>query len=186
MREPIPVHRYLLFWSIALGGAALDLTTKALIFDWIGPPGAPPRRIVANILELRTSFNKGALWGFAASVRHSSLIFAGLSVVAAFAICYWLFARGGAADKRLTAALGLIMAGALGNCYDRLALGQVRDFIHFHVDSIGFDFPIFNAADSMLVIGATALMLLALLPETPAQPDEPLHTEAAEAVGQTH
>jgi signal peptidase II len=90
------------------------------------------------------------------------------------AICYWLFVRGAAADGRLTAALGLIMAGALGNCYDRLLLGHVRDFVHFHVEAIDFDFPIFNFADNMLVVGAVALMLLALRPEPePASGPEP-------------
>ena len=48
------------------------------------------------------------------------------------------------------------MAGALGNCYDRLVLGHVRDFVHFHVDAIGFDCAIFNFADNMLVAGADA------------------------------
>ena len=60
----------------------------------------------------------------------------------------------------LTVALGLIMAGALGNCYDRLVFGHVRDFVHFHVDPIGFDCAIFNFADNMLVAGAVVLMLL--------------------------
>ena len=98
-------------------------------------------------------------------VPHSSLIFALLSIVAAAGICFWLFVLGAAADRRLTVALGLIMAGALGNCYDRLALGHVRDFVHLHVDAIRFDCAIFNFADNMLVVGAVVLMLLALRPE---------------------
>ena len=57
------------------------------------------------------------------------------------------------------------MAGALGNCYDRLMLGHVRDFVHFHVDPIGFDCAIFNFADNMLVIGAVVLTLIALRPD---------------------
>ena len=40
-----------------------------------------------------------------------------------------------------------------------------RDFVHFHVDPIGFDCAIFNFADNMLVGGAIILMLLALRPE---------------------
>ena len=166
--EPIgrvPLSRWLLFWGIALGGAAFDLATKAMIFARVGEPPAPPLPLIADILELRTSHNPGALWGLGRSLPHSSLIFAALSVLAAVAICYWLFVRGAAADGRLTAALGLIMAGALGNCYDRLVLGHVRDFVHLHVDPIGFDCAIFNFADNMLVAGAIALMLLALRPE---------------------
>ena len=59
----------------------------------------------------------------------------------------------------LTVALGLIMAGAMGNCYDRLVFGHVRDFVHFHVDAVGFDCAIFNFADNMLVAGALTLVL---------------------------
>jgi signal peptidase II len=167
----VPLSRWLLFWGIALGGAAFDLTTKDRIFARVGPPGSPAEPLVAEILELRTSHNTGALWGMGRTLPHSSLIFAALSVLAAVAICYWLFVRGAAVDGRLTAALGLIMAGALGNCYDRLRFGYVRDFVHFHVESIDFDFPIFNFADNMLVVGAIALMLLALRPEAQPVPE---------------
>lgn len=173
-------RRWLLFWGIALGGMAFDLSTKAFIFARIGPPPTTPQTLVPNILELHTSYNSGALWGLGKNLPHSSLFFAGLSIVAAVAICWWLFVRKAAADWRLTAALGLIMAGALGNCYDRLALGHVRDFVHFHVDAIGFDCAIFNFADNMLVLGAIALMLLALRPE-PLPDEVALGKDRAEA-----
>lgn len=161
----VGLGRWLLFWTIALGGMAFDLSTKAIFFERIGPPPSRPVSVIPNVLELHTSYNRGALWGLGASMRYSSLVFAGLSIVAALGICYWLFVKRAAADWRLTTALALIMAGALGNCYDRLALGQVRDFVHFHVDPIGFDCAIFNFADNMLVGGAIILMLLALRPE---------------------
>jgi signal peptidase II len=170
MKDAVSVPRWVLFWSIALGGALFDLVTKSLAFARIGEPPTAPVTVIPNILELYTSYNSGALWGFGRALPHSSLIFAGLSVVAAVAICYWLFVKGASSDGRLTAALGLIMAGALGNCYDRLVLGHVRDFVHFHVDPINFDCAIFNFADNMLVVGATALVFLALRPEpTPAE-----------------
>ena len=106
------------------------------------------------------------------------MLFAALSIVAAVFILYWLFVLGHAADRWQTAALGLIMAGAIGNCYDRLRFGYVRDFVWFHVDSVDFNFPIFNFADNMLVAGAAALMLLALRPEPAADPSEPRPAEA--------
>ena len=157
-----------LFWAIALGGAAFDLVTKQIIFARFRPLGSR-HALVPDILEFQTSHNTGALWGFGRNLHYSSLIFAALSIVAAVFICYWLHVRGAATDRRLTTALALIMAGALGNCYDRLWFGYVRDFVHFHVDPIGFDCAIFNFADNMLVAGAVLLMLLALRPE-PAEP----------------
>jgi signal peptidase II len=170
----IGASRWALFAIIALGGAAFDLTTKAVVFDRIGSPPSKPQTIIPQILELHTSQNTGALWGFGAQLPSSSLIFASLSIVAAIVICYWLFVLGAASSLVLTIALSLIMAGALGNCYDRLVFGYVRDFVHFHVDSIGFDCAIFNFADNMLVAGAITLVLFALRPEAavPSQPAE--------------
>jgi signal peptidase II len=170
-RRPIPWSRWVLFWGLALGGAAFDLTTKAVVFDRVGPPGAPAASVIGEVVELRTSYNTGALWGIGGDLAFGSMMFAGLSIVAALFIIYWLFILGHAADRWQTATLGLIMAGAIGNCYDRLMFGHVRDFVHVHVDSIGFDFPIFNFADNMLVIGAFGLMLLAVTSEPPKAPE---------------
>jgi signal peptidase II len=164
----VGVGRWVLFWAIALGGMAFDLTTKTLIFERVGQPQSQAVPLIRNVLELQTSYNSGALWGLGRNMGHSHLFFAGLSMLAALAICYYLFVRGAAADWRLTVALGLIMAGAMGNCYDRLVFSQVRDFVHFHVDAVGFDCAIFNFADNMLVAGAICLMLLALRPDNVA------------------
>ncbi len=170
-RPAIPAGRVVLFWTIALLGAGFDLATKSYIFHQLGEPGEQlsPYTVVPNILELQTSYNPGALWGFMRNVPHSSLIFAVLSIIAAVGICVWLFRLRAAVDRGLTIALALIMAGALGNCYDRLVLGKVRDFAHFHVDAVNFDCAIFNFADNMLVVGAVTLVLLALRPD-PAEP----------------
>lgn len=164
-RAGVDPSRLLLFSAIALGGVAFDLVTKSIVFARIGPPQTRVVSVVPRVLELQTSQNTGALWGLGAGLPGSSLIFAGLSVVAALVICYWLFFLGAASSRVLTVALGLIMAGALGNCYDRLVFGFVRDFVHFHVDPINFDCAIFNFADNMLVAGALTLVLYAMRPE---------------------
>jgi signal peptidase II len=168
----VGLGRYLLFWSIALCGVTFDLVTKSIVFSKLGPPEARNiHSVVPHILDLRTSHNMGALWGFGASIPYSSLIFAGLSVIAVLAILYYLFMAGAASHRVLTIALGLIMAGAMGNCYDRLAFGYVRDFVYFRVEPIGFECAIFNFADNMLVAGAITLVLYALRPEK--EPTEP-------------
>jgi signal peptidase II len=171
--------RVLLFCFIALGGLTFDLVTKSIVFSEIGPPPAPPHPVIPQILELHTSQNTGALWGFGATLPGSSLIFAGLSVIAAFIIFYWLFFLGAATSRALTVALGLIMAGALGNCYDRITLGHVRDFVHFHVDAVGFNCAIFNFADNMLVAGALTLVVYAMRSESQSAATrvEPVNTD---------
>lgn len=170
-QDSVPLSRWILFWGIALGGTAFDLATKHLVFSRMSLGEIRP--VLDGILELHVSQNRGALWGLGANLPHSGLVFAVLSIIAAGAILYWLFVRGAARDAWLTASLGLIMAGALGNCHDRLRFGYVRDFVHFHVDSIRFDCAIFNFADNMLVLGAIGLVILALRPEAAGAPSEP-------------
>ncbi len=168
-RPPIPWAHWLVFLGLALGGAGFDLATKMWVFQEIGPPPSPGRVIIPDMLEFQTKYNTGALWGFGKDWQYSSSVFAGLSVLAGLAIIYWLFVLGGAQDRLLTIALGLIMAGAIGNCYDRLVFGHVRDFVYFHLDAIEFEFAIFNFADNMLVIGALILAIRALRGDPVAQ-----------------
>lgn len=186
MTRRVAASRFLLFLGLALGGSALDLASKSIVFREVGEPGSPPVSVVGEVLELRTSYNKGALWGFGRSVPHSSQIFASLSVAAGAAIMGWLFIGGAASSLPLTVALGLIMAGAIGNCYDRILHGHVRDFVHFHVDSVGFNWAIFNVADVMLVCGACTLVLFALRPEPAAEEAPPPADEATAPAPQVH
>jgi signal peptidase II len=97
--------------------------------------------------------------------------FAALSFLAAAFIVWWLFFAGAARDWLLTVALALVTAGICGNLYDRLGfprllwdssagwdfVGQpvyaVRDWLDFRL----IHWPIFNIADSLLVVGATLL-----------------------------
>jgi signal peptidase II len=180
---------WILFWGIALGGAAFDLATKHLVFARMGV--GEVKSVLDDVLEIQPSRNTGALWGFGSGLPYSSQLFAALSIFAGVAIVYWLFARGAARDLRYCVAFGLVMAGALGNCYDRLRYGYVRDFVHLHVEPIRLDFAIFNFADNMLVLGAIGLVLLALQPDDePSAPEpEPLAAigpdAAAGPAGQT-
>ncbi len=79
-----------------------------------------------------------------------------LSAVVSLAILVYLLSR----RKTLTVlqryALASILAGAIGNMIDRFRLGYVVDFIHFRIP--GFNFAVFNIADSCVVIGAALLI----------------------------
>ena len=62
-------------------------------------------------------------------------------------------------------ALGLILAGTVGNLYDRLVFNGVRDFLHFYY----VEWPVFNFADCCLVVGATVLLLQAIFGPHPSE-----------------
>jgi signal peptidase II len=62
--------------------------------------------------------------------------------------------------------LALILGGAIGNLWDRLAAGHVTDFLLFYVGN--YQWPAFNVADSAIVIGAALLVFEILFTKTPA------------------
>ncbi|MCI0455356.1 MAG: signal peptidase II [Gemmataceae bacterium] len=186
-----------LFWCLALLGLVLDQATKYGVFAWLDNgndtnssailPGAfwldvrfsPQTETGEGLLAtLRTLghdrlpwVNSGALWGLGPSLNH---VFAAISIGAALAIILWSF-RAAARERFLCVALGLILGGTLGNFYDRIVFGGVRDFLHWHWPRqswLEIDFPVFNIADCCLVLGAFLLLVQAfyLQPEEQARP----------------
>ena len=159
--------RWLTFLPVSAAGTFADLYSKHLVFGRWGFPGGESRRFFDAWVSFRfhTSFNRGALWGIG---QHLTGLFALLSILAAGMILYWLFVRGAARSWTLTICLALIMAGTLGNLYDRLGLHglkdpltgktitAVRDFLLFRFGT--FDWPVFNLADVFLVTGALCLI----------------------------
>jgi signal peptidase II len=79
-----------------------------------------------------------------------------LSAVVSLAILVYLIVRRQTLATLQRYALASILAGAVGNMIDRFRLGYVVDFIHFKVP--GFNFAVFNIADSCVVIGAVLLI----------------------------
>lgn len=164
--------RWIAFFSLAIIGVSIDLATKSWIFGRLGlPSGDKSLSVIGNILILETSLNEGALFGYG---QGGSWIFAVLAFVAIGGILGWLSYGRAIQERGVAVALGCIVGGIIGNLYDRLGfpglkwnypperIGQpvhaVRDWIHFQIESIGFDFAVFNIADSLLVVGVSYLL----------------------------
>jgi signal peptidase II len=110
--------------------------------------------------------NHGALFGIGGDTSFGNHLFTAVSLAAAVGIVIWMSRPNAARDRYLCFSLGLIFAGTLGNFYDRIVFGGVRDFLHFFNLPLpwGFDnFPVFNVADCCLVCGASLLVLEALI-----------------------
>ena len=58
-----------------------------------------------------------------------------------------------------------VFAGAIGNWIDRLFIGEVRDFIHFIIPIINYDFPVFNIADIAVCIGMGLVVIEIIIQE---------------------
>lgn len=90
-----------------------------------------------------------------------------LSAAVSIALFVYLLRNGRRLGALPATALGLVLAGAAGNMIDRFRLGYVVDFIHFRVG--WFDFPVFNVADSCVVIGAALLVIASFISERRAE-----------------
>jgi signal peptidase II len=116
---------------------------------------------VLPILDITRMHNVGAAFSFLATASGwQRWLFIGLAVGVSIAITAWLLRLPRNAHALLAGGLALVLGGALGNVIDRIRLGHVIDFIHFHWDQAYF--PAFNVADSAITVGAACLLLDAL------------------------
>jgi lipoprotein signal peptidase len=174
-----------LLWVLVLLGTFLDQASKYSVFKWLYPR-TPDRdfHIVPGVFRLVAQFthdpipanglqelrsisgptmphvNEGALFGLGQEYKgYANFVFTVISIAAAVAMIYWSSRPSTGRDPALCTSLGLILAGTLGNLYDRLVFSGVRDFLEFY----WFKFPVFNVADCCLVFGATLLLAQAVL-----------------------
>ena len=100
--------------------------------------------------------NEGAAFGLLQG-RQPLFILISLGVLTGIVV-YWWRTRGESRSWVVVVGLGLITGGAIGNLTDRLVTTRVTEFF----DAAIINFPVFNVADSAIVIG-TGLLILALL-----------------------
>ncbi|MFG0299382.1 MAG: signal peptidase II [Phycisphaerales bacterium JB047] len=145
-------------------------------------PHHEPVTFISSVLEFTLVLNPGAVFGIGAGQRWFFIIFTIIACVVAVA----LFVRWSRAQDWLAhSGFGLIIAGGLGNLYDRLIFACVRDFIHplpgvqlpFGLSWPGGNTEVWpyvsNVADAFLIVGIVFLMIHAWrLPDGQQTPDE--------------
>ena len=114
--------------------------------------------VIQDYFSWTLAYNTGAAFSFLADGGGwQRWLFALIAVVVSAVLVVWL-KRLGRDDTWLAVALALVLGGALGNLYDRIALGHVIDFILVHWQNRHY-FPAFNFADSAITVGAIMLAL---------------------------
>ena len=114
--------------------------------------------VIPDYFSWTLAYNTGAAFSFLAdSSGWQRWLFALIAVVVSAVLVVWL-KRLGRDETWLAVALALVLGGALGNLYDRIALGHVIDFIFVHWRN-EYRFPAFNVADSAITVGAIMLAL---------------------------
>ena len=149
--------RWWAWLGLALAVVLADQFTKTLIVGWFQLGDS---REVTSFFNLVRAHNTGAAFSFlAGAAGWQRWFFVGLGAVASGFIV-WMLRRHGQ-QKLFSAAISLILGGAVGNVIDRLLRGFVVDFIQVH--HAGWTFPSFNVADSAITLGAVLLVLDELL-----------------------
>ncbi|MEK5324739.1 signal peptidase II [Aeribacillus sp. FSL M8-0254] len=154
-------ERSVLKYLITLFVIALDQWTKWLIVK--NMEIGESIEIINGFLYITSHRNKGAAWGI---LQNQMVFFYVVTIIVVVAIIYYMqkYAK---QNAMLGVALSLMLGGAIGNFIDRLFRKEVVDFIHTYI--FGYNFPIFNIADSSLTIGVILLFIYFLFFEEKKQ-----------------
>ncbi len=142
---------------IAVAVVALDLWTKSLATQML-QYGRPVE--ILPVLDFTLLHNRGAAFSFLSSAGGwQRWVFTIIALAVSIVLVVWTLQLK-PHERWLSVTLPLILGGALGNLYDRLTLGYVVDFVHFHWQ--GRYFPAFNIADAAITVGAIMMIIDAL------------------------
>ncbi|MEX2304584.1 MAG: signal peptidase II [Waddliaceae bacterium] len=142
-------------WVLGLSILLLDILTKAWIFNYFSffRPAIP---IISNLFgvsfSLTYAINYGAAWGLFSNYQTPLFI---LRIVFILGMACYFFL--GKTKKSWSIPLTLILAGAVGNVIDTFLYGHVVDMFHFSF--FGYNYPVFNIADSAITIGICWILL---------------------------
>lgn len=115
--------------------------------------------IIDNFFYITSHRNEGAAWGI---LQGQMVLFYIITVVVIIGLVY-LLQQYAHESTFVAVALSLFLGGAIGNFIDRLFRQEVVDFIDMYIFT--YDYPIFNIADSSLVIGAIMTIIAMIVDE---------------------
>ena len=146
-----PAARAVALYGTAGLVLAADQLTKYLVVEHLA--GRPPLRLVGGFLELRYTTNSGGAF----SLLTGAPLFFGITAI--LIVAGIVYAGRRTRGVGLLVPLGLVLGGALGNLADRLfrdapLRGEVVDFVKVGI------WPVFNLADSCIVVGGLLLAFL--------------------------
>lgn len=140
------------FWPVVATWFLTDCTTKDLAETHLLPH--VPEPILGDAVRLTLAYNTGAATGISAG-QYSRIVFS-LAALVAVGVLFRLYRKAAPQAVMTAVAVALVIAGALGNLFDRLRSSRgVVDFIDVGIGS--WRFWIFNVADVGVFCGAMLL-----------------------------
>ena len=136
--------------SVLLG---IDLLLKYLVSTYLTTVN-----IIDNFFSLTYVLNDGAAFSLFASRTYLLIL---IALICLFFIIYEL--KNNLDDRVLSIGYSLVLAGLLGNFLDRLIDGYIIDYLSFKI--LGYNYPIFNFADILIVVGIVIVIIKEILKE---------------------
>lgn len=145
-----------IYYVIAIIAIIVDQLTKYWIAT--GMERGDQISVIGNFFLITSHRNQGAAFGI---LQNQRWFFVVITLIVVVAIIWYIQKVKSQPDKLLPVALSLVLGGAIGNFIDRARMGEVVDFLQFNFGS--YTFPIFNVADSCIVVGVALIIIDALL-----------------------
>jgi|LSQX01.3.fsa_nt_gb signal peptidase II len=137
----------MVWFLIIVVSVLLDQYTKYLAMNKLIEYDTYP--IFEGVFHLTYVENRGAAFGM---FQNKKILFVVITSLILIAIVYYIL-KYKPKSKLLLISLSIIIGGALGNLIDRVRFGYVVDFLDFNL----INWPVFNVADSLVVIGTILL-----------------------------
>ena len=140
-----------IFAIAAVIGVIADIVSKWLVFSHLEKFGK--LIVIQGVLNIVRSTNEGVVFGLFPGFTSIFTIFSSIAIV----VILFIFIKSDKTFFLSNLALGFVLAGAIGNLWDRVWFGCVRDFIDLHIGD-KYHWPTFNIADSLICIGVFLLV----------------------------
>ncbi len=152
------------YYGIAFLICVIDQVSKLAIVRNI--PLHETRSVIGDFFLLTSHRNRGAAFSI---LQDQRWFFVSITIVVMIVLVWYIRHLLSIGKKQLPLALAFVLGGAMGNFLDRLLQGEVVDFLQFNFrftifdQSIDYTFPIFNVADSFIVIGVILIIIDSLI-----------------------
>ena len=146
----------MIYYLIALIAFLVDQGTKYLIASRLEIGEEIP--VIGHFFVITSSRNQGAAFGILQGDRWFFIV---ITVAVVLGIVWYMERIRKNGSKLLPVALSLVLGGAIGNFLDRAVTAEVVDFLQLTFGT--YIFPIFNVADSCIVVGVALIILDTLL-----------------------
>ena len=140
------------FVIAVVSGVIADIVSKWVVFSKLDEFG----KLIAipGLLNILRTKNEGVVFGLFPGKTSAFIVFSAIAIV----VILFIYIK---SDKKIfisNLALGLVLAGAIGNLWDRIWFRGVRDFIDLHIGD-KYHWPTFNVADSLICVGIAILVI---------------------------